>query len=142
MANRSDPLGYDLDVGPRASGRVDLYRDARACSGVQLARNEIVSRLMSDTIKMIGAPGGVIDWGYDVRADIGSPGGPNQTRIALVIGRSKRILTGSIRVDVQRQATGAHHAYTVKIDARTVNGEDVNLLLGITDATVERIAAG
>jgi hypothetical protein len=119
-----------------------MYRDGRACSGVRLAENEIVARLMSDTIKMTGAPGGVVVWGYDVRADIGSPDGPNQTRIALVIGRSERILTGSIRVNVQRQALGAHYAYTIAVSARTVTGEDVNLLLGITDATVERIAQG
>ncbi len=145
MLDRGDVLGWDLAVGPVAGGGVDMSRDARSCSGVELVRNGMVARSMATTLPLIGAPGGRADFGEDVRAWVGEAIGEGDAatkaqRLAIVYARDRRLDPGRITVKVTPQRTGSAYAFTISVLAFTVTGAAVPLLLGVTDLSVDILA--
>lgn len=145
MADRGDELGFDLSIGPVAGGGVDMSRNARSCSGVELVRNGMVARSMSGTIPLIGAPGGRVDFGEDVRAWVGEAltdgaAATKAQRLAIVYARDRRLDPGRITVKVTPQPAGAQYAFLIAVQAFTVTGAAVPLLLGINDLSVDVLA--
>lgn len=143
--SKGDPLGFDAYVGPVPGGGVDLLPDGRGATGVELARNEIVARSMTDTIPMIGAPGGRRDFGRDVRAWVGSPlteasRASRAQELAVVYARSPRLDTGSIRVIVDATPVGSRYNFAITVEARTTTAQPVSMVLGINAISVDIIA--
>jgi len=145
MADRGSPLGYDTFVGPVPEGGVDMLPAGDACSGATLVRNGMVARCLADTISMIGAPGDVIEFGVNVRAWVGSPvtdstATRRAAELAVVFARDPRVDAGSITVDVAATAAGSQYDFTITINARTVTGVAISMVLGVNAITVDILA--
>lgn len=140
--NPADPLGYDLFVGPLPDGSVDMDRSGRACSGAELVRNALVSRCMADVISMVGAPGGIVSYGVDVRGWVGSPVktgtmGQRQQQLSVVFGRDPRVDAGSITVKITGARTGSQYAFFIEVNARTTTALPIAFLLGVNAITAD-----
>jgi hypothetical protein len=147
QADRASPYGFDVAIGPTASGDVDMTTDGRSCSGVELVRNSLVGRCMADVIPMIGAPGGFVAWGKDVRSWVGSPMSPEiatrrQQELALVFGRDNRVDKSSIVVTVAPALAGSAYRLTIAVSLRLTDTSKVSFTLGVTasDVTVDNLA--
>lgn len=122
-----------------------MSRDARSCSGVELVRNGMVARSMATTLPLIGAPGGRGDFGEDVRAWVGEAltdgdAATKAQRLAIVYARDHRLDPGRITVKVVPQRSGSAYAFTIAVNAFTVTGAAVPLLLGVNDLSVDILA--
>lgn len=146
-ANAADPLGYDVDID------LDLQPDARACSGLRLVQNAILHRLMANTLPCIGAPGGVLDYGIDVREWVQEATTPARAAakgplVALVIARDPRIDAGSITAVVAIAPPGTTFTdgssvdLTITIGARTTTALPIALVVGVSSVTVDLLAQG
>jgi hypothetical protein len=129
-----------------SGGGVDLVRDGRVAAEVELVRNGMIARCLSDTISMVGAPGDVIDFGKDLRQIVGATLGPGDAdalaqEMATIFARDARLDAGSIRVKVTAAAAGGFYAFMLRADARTTTGEPIPmLLLAVSAVTVDDIA--
>lgn len=147
MANPSDELGYDTDIVD------DMLPDGRPCSGSRLVANAIAHRLMEDNLPMIGAPGGYIAYGVNVRrwagevtsqkiADAKAP------LLAVVIGRDTRVDPGSISVAVTIDKSGtvlsdaSRAALRIEVNARDTKARPIALVFAVSSASVELLAQG
>ena len=144
MIARSSPYGFDTYVGPVA-GVVDMLPDGRSCSGATLVRNAMIARMMNDTISMVGAPGGVRDFGVDVRAWVGETVTERDReakaqRLTVVFGRDPRIDTGSIRVKVSSALAGSAYSFSISVSARLTDATPISMVVGVSAVTVEILA--
>lgn len=139
-------LGRDAYVGPVAGGGIDLAPDGRACQDVELVRNGMYARCLSDTISMVDAPGGVIAFGKDLRQLVGGAMGPGfetslAQEMAIIFARDKRIDAGSIAVKVTTAAAGGFVAFYLQATARTTAAQPIPMLnLAISAVSVDDIA--
>ena len=122
-----------------------MLAGGETCSGVTLVRNAMLARCLSDTLPMVGAPGGEIAFGVDVRQWVGSPvteatASSRTQELAIVFARDPRLDAGSISVQVAAARAGSRYAFTIAVDARTATALPVSLVMGVTAATVEVIA--
>ncbi len=145
MADRRDPLGFDAYIGPQPGGGVDITADGRAASGVELVRNGMVARCLSDAISMVGAPGGVRAFGKDLRALVGGAttddfGPALAQEMAIIFARDPRLDAGSILVAVTVGAAGAQYAYALQVTARTTTQQPIAMLLGVSAVSVDILA--
>lgn len=142
----NSPLGYDVDVG------ADMAPDGHACSGSRLVGNAILHRLQVDTLPLIGAPGGVIQYGEDVRkyvaeATTQARANAKVPRIVAAIARDPRVDSSSIRVALVVSpsvtfADGSSVDFAITITAQTTTGLPIALVLGVSKITVELLAQG
>lgn len=140
------PLGYDVDVN------TDMLPDGRACSGARLVGNAIVHRLMEDTLPTIGAPGGVAEYGVNVRnwvqeATTQARAAAKGPQLAAVISRDTRVDPASIRVQLTVApsvsfANGSAVDLGIVINAQTTTGFPIALVLGVSAVTVEILSQG
>lgn len=138
-------LGYDTYVGPVPGGGVDMLPGGDSCSGITLVRNALVARSMADTIIMAGAPGGVRDFGKDVRAWVGSPvddGTPaaRARELAAVYARDPRVDPGSISVNVGTAQAGGQYEFLIAVTCRTVSGQAIAMVMGVNAISVDILA--
>jgi len=147
QADRASPYGFDTAIGPQPDGSVDMSTDGRSCSGAELVRNALIGRCMADVIPMIGAPGGFIAWGKDVRSWVGSPMSPEiatrrQQELALVLGRDARVDKSSIVVTVAPALAGSAYNLVITVACRLTDTSKVSFTLGVTasDVTVDNLA--
>lgn len=145
--SRSDNLGFDLFVGPQPGGVVDMTPSARAATGIELVQNKLIALSMADTIDMVGAPGGKVDFGEDVRRWVGSPTTPSiiaqrQQRLSVVYARERRINPSTLAVAIATQLVGARYSFTIRVTARTWPPASlpIDLLLGVNALTVDFLA--
>lgn len=149
MADKSDPLGFDLYVGPTPTG-IDITPDARGSSGVELVGTQILRRSMARTLPMTGAPGGFIDFGEPVQEWIGSAftdatASSRAQRLTIVYGRIRTLDPGSIRVLVTTRALPgvvAQYDFSIAVSAMTTAARPVQLVMGINSVTVDLLAQG
>jgi len=145
---RGDPLGFDAFVGPSASGLIDMARNGRAATGIELATNEIIARCYADTIPCIGTEGGVLDWGIDLPGRVGaamdqSDADQLAARLSICINRSARLDPGATRVSIALMPAGATYDMLVDVEARTApDGIPISLRLGVNAITVASLAQG
>jgi hypothetical protein len=142
---RSDPLGFDLYVGPVPGGGVDMFANGRACSGIELVRNAMVARSMADTISMLGAPGDRIEFGRDVRAWVGSvvtdaTAASRSQELATIYARDPRIDPGSILVSITTTRAGAAYDFVIQVNARTTTAQPIAMVLGVNAISVDVLA--
>lgn len=147
LFNRASPYGFDTYIGPVPGGGVDILPDGRGCSDSELVTNKIVYRSMQGQQVLTGAPGGVIDFGEDVREWVGSAMGPSaivqrQTRLALVYGRIRALDPGSIQVAISTQGTGGMYDFFIAVTAFLTNGRPISLVMGINAVTVDLLSQG
>lgn len=146
-ADPGSPVGFDADVG------TDLAPDGRSASGVQLVQSAMLHRLQADTLPLIGAPGGYVAFGVNVRRWVGeatmqSALDAKGPLLSMVLGRDPRIDAGSIVVSVTKAppgttfASGALVDLLITISARTTTGLPISLVFGVSAATVELLAQG
>lgn len=140
-ADPSSPLGFDAFVD------TDITATGASCSGDVLVGNAILHRFMEDTLPMIGAPGGFVDYGRNVRRWVGEVTTQGRAdakapELAMVVARDPRVDPGSISVGVTVQPAGARHNLRIAVNARTTTQLPIAAVYGVTSATVERLAAG
>ena len=145
MASRADPYGYDLYVGPQPDGSIDMSRNGRSCSGAELVRNAMLARCLSDTLPMVGAPGGYVAFGKNVRTWVGSAiddttADSRARELAVVFARDPRLDPGSITVAIATQPRGAQHAFTITASARLTDSTPIDLVLGVSSISVDVLA--
>lgn len=139
-------LGRDAYVGPQPDGSIDLSPDGRACQDVELVRNGMYARCLSDTISMVGAPGGFVAFGKDLRQLVGGAVGPGfetslAQEMATIFARDQRLDAGSITVKVTTAKAGGFYAFYLQATARTTAQQPIPMLnLGIGALTVDDIA--
>ncbi len=143
--NRASPHGFDLYVGPVGAGIVDMTREGRACSGPELVRNALVWRCMADTISEINAPGGVVAFGRDVRAWVGSPmtdaiAKQRQQELTVIFNGHPCIDPAGTVVEVRAARAGSQYALAIDVTARTTDALPIAFLLGISALTVDILA--
>lgn len=142
MADRSDPLGYDMKYGE------GLDPSGRSCSGAELVEDEILHRLMEDTLPMIGAPGGVVDFGRDVSRWVGEVTTQDRANakapeLVMVINRSPRLDKGMTRVVITlTPQPEARYDFEIDISAQTTTGIPIAMVVGVSSQTVEKLAQG
>lgn len=139
MADRDDPAGFDMKYG------TDLDRGGRSCSGAELVEDGILHRLMADTLPCIGAPGGFVAFGVNVKRWIGevttqSRADAKGPELVMVIARDSRVDAGSIDVQITVEPDGAEYDLTIAIDCRTTTGIAISMVVGVSGLTVERLA--
>lgn len=146
-ADKSSPYGYDTAIGPALGGLVDMATNGRACSGAELVRNALIGRSMADVIPMLGAPGGFIAWGIDVRKWVGSPlteaiATQRQQALAIVYGRDPRVDRGSIAVTITKSLAGAQYDFGIAVSLRLTDTSKVSFTLDVTadKITVDSLA--
>jgi hypothetical protein len=140
-ANLADPLGYDASVG------IDLGPTGASCSGLDLVSNALLHRFMEDNLPMLGAPGGFIAFGKNIRRLVGQVTTQSRAEqlgpeLAAVVNRDPRINPGLTSVALTVQPAGARYNLTIAVNATTTTALPISLVYGITAATVERLAAG
>lgn len=140
-ANPGDPLGYDAAVS------TDLGPTGASCSGNALVENAILHRFMEDNLPMIGAPGGFVAYGKNVRLWVGevttqSRADAKAPELAMVVARDPRVDPGSISVSVTVRPAGALYNLVIAVNARTTTQLPIALVYGVSSATVERLAQG
>ena len=140
--NPGDPLGYDCDV------QADMFADGRSCSGARLVGNAILHRLMADTLPLIGAPGGFVQYGANVRRWVGEvttqaladAKGP---QLVSVIARDPRVDPASIVVTITPQKKpGALWDLLIQVQAATTNQLPIALVMGVSSVTVQILSQG
>ena len=145
---RGDSLGFDVVIGPSASGLVDMARNGRTATGAELAANEMIARCLADTIPCIGAEGGVIDFGKDLRRLVGAAMDQDDAdrlgaEMGVIFNRSPRLDPGATSVRVNIDRVGANYAFTLDVEARTAaDGIPISLRLGVNAITVAQLAQG
>ncbi len=125
-----------------------MSSDGRACSGIELVRNAMIGRCMADVIPCIGAPGGFLAWGEDVRSWVGSPFTDSlvqqrQQRLAVIFGRDDRVDRGTLSVRVGVTLAGPSYDFGIAVDFMLAGtGERGSFVAGVTadKVTVESLA--
>ena len=146
-ANPADPLGYDASVG------TDLGPTGASCSGVDYVSNAILHRFMEDSLPMLGAPGGFVAYGKNLRRLVGQVTWVSRAEqlgpeLAMVVNRIARndgtplIDPSKTAVALTVQPVGARYNLTVAVNATTINGPSLSLAYGISSVTVQSLAAG
>jgi hypothetical protein len=100
-----------------------------------------------DNLPMLGAPGGFIAFGKNIRRLVGQVTTQSRAEqlgpeLAAVVNRDPRINPGLTSVALTVQPAGARYNLTIAVNATTTTALPISLVYGITAATVERLAAG
>jgi hypothetical protein len=140
-ASASDPLGYDMKVG------TDLDPSGRSATGIELVHDALLHRLQENRLLMIGAPGGVIDFGVDVRQWVGEALSESELAarapiVEEVLRRDPRIADITVRVTRGTGADASRWPLRISIQATTITGETIDRIVGIDQVTVEFLAVG
>lgn len=143
--DRASPYGYDVAIGPTPSGQPDMDRSGRACSGGELVRNALIARSMADTLPMIGAPGGRVPFGVDVRAWVGSPmtdatRSQRQQQLVIAYNRDPRLDPGYTNIAIETTRAGSQYAFAIRVTARTTEAVPIAFVVGVNALTVELMA--
>lgn len=142
----ASPLGYDVDV------ELDMAPDGHACSGPRLVENALLHRLTADTLPLVGAPGGVVAYGKDVRTWVGECTTPARAAakvplLVVILSREPRVDPSSIRVAILVRpsltfANGSAVDLAITISARTTTGRPIALVVGVSKISVELLSQG
>lgn len=141
IANRADPLGFDMRV------REDLEPSGRAATGIELAADEMLHRLMADTLSLVGAPGGQVEFGENVRMWIGEALDQNALdtrapRLEEVLRRSPRLASVTVSLSVAAGDDASRFTFLIHIHATTISGQTIDRIVGVSQVSVEFLAQG
>jgi hypothetical protein len=147
LFDRASPWGFDRYVGPTVNGS-DMLPNGRGCSDVELVANKILARSLCGTLPLIGAPGGVIDFGEPVQEWVGealtaASLAQKQTRLTLVYQRIRAIDPATLAVTVsQTGPAGAQCNFYITVSARLLSGQPIALVMGINAVSVDLLSQG
>lgn len=141
IANRSDPLGYDMKVG------ADLDRGGRSASGLELVADAMLHRLSEDTLLLTGAPNDEVEFGENVRKWVGealdqAALDAKAPRLEEVLRRDPRIASVTLSLSVAQGADASKYRFIINVSAVTVRGQIIDRIVGISAVTVEFLAQG
>lgn len=141
MADPSSPYGFDVLVTD------DMDAQGSSGSGVALVAAAIPHRLMADTLPLVGAPGGYVSFGVDVRRWVGEVTTPDLAdtkgpELVMVLSRDPRLDPGSIAVQVTIADAGALYDLFITINAQTTTALPIALVVGVTSLTVDILSQG
>lgn len=141
----NDPLGYDAYLA------ADLDRTGRSATGAELVDAAIPHRLMCRQLPKIGAPGGVVDFGEDVREWIGEPlddasAATKATLIDVALQRDERIAKTDVVVSAAPPGVamdrGGMADLLIALTYTLITGQTVSRVLGVNGISVEFLAGG
>lgn len=137
----ADPLGFDFKVG------ADLDPSGRSATGIELVQDAILHRLQEDRISMVGAPGDEIDFGVNVRSWIGEALSDDALAaktpaVEEALRRDVRIADIALRITKTTGADAARWALRIEVRAVTISGETIDRIVGVSQVSVEFLAAG
>lgn len=140
-ADPGDPLGYDAFVD------TDMTPTGASCSGTVLVQNAMGHRLQADVLPMIGAPGGFVAYGVNVRRWVGEVttqalANAKAPLITMALARDPRLDPGRISVALTVMPVGALYNLQLAVEAYTTTALPITAVYGITAATVELLAEG
>lgn len=140
-ASAADPLGFDFKVG------ADLDPSGRSATGIELVEDALLHRLQEGQLLMVGAPGGVIDFGIDVRLWVGEALSDaaltaKNPQVEEVLRRDPRVADVTVRITRTIGADASRWSLRIVIRALTVNGETINRIVGVSQVSVEFLAEG
>ncbi len=140
MANRSDPLGYDMKCG------LDIDRGGRSASGSELVLDGMIHRLTTDDLPLAESPLGYIEYGEDVRKWLGASIGDEELAaraagLQPILERDEAIVEATVTA-TRTSAPGALISFDLSIQATLRTGETIRYVLPISAVTVEFLAAG
>lgn len=140
MANRNDPLGYDMKCG------LDITKDGRSASGAELVSDGMLHRLLVDHLPLVDAPLGYIEYGEDVRKWAGSAvtqEGLDVRAAGLqpILERDERIESATVTAKLTSQP-GALVEFELDVSATLRTGEKFSRVLAVSALTVEFLAQG
>jgi hypothetical protein len=141
----TSPYGYDAFV------LTDIMPDGRSCSGPMLVQNALVHRLMADTLPLTGAPGGVAQYGKDVRAWVGEATTQDSANakgpeLVAVLNRDDRLDPSQTKVQVVASPSttftgGSAYDLAIAISAVLTDGTPLAVIVGVNKWTVQAIAS-
>lgn len=140
-ASASDPLGFDFKVG------ADLDPSGRSATGLELVQDALLHRLQEDRISMVGAPGDEIDFGVNVRKWVGEALSDDALAaktpaVEEALRRDVRIADITLKITRTVGADAARWALRVEVHAVTISGETIDRIVGVSQVSVEFLAAG
>ncbi len=135
----NDPLGFDVFL------REDIESDGRSATGIELVNNAILHRLTTGMLLLIGAPDGQVDYGEDVTLWCGQGLTRSQAEargptVAAIVQRDPRIDYADASVTLAR--AGGLYELTITITGKTVTGQRISLILGVSSVTVDLLSEG
>ncbi len=136
-----DPLGYDVLV------TTDLAASGRSASGEELVLWAMGHRLTTKQLLLIGAPGGVVDDGIDVREWVNEKLTPTMAQakgplVEITLRKDPRISTVRAVVSIATGATAAEYDITIAVTAVLVTGQTIARVFGVSAVTVDLLAEG
>ncbi len=140
-ASASDPLGFDFKVG------ADLDPSGRSATGLELVQDALLHRLQEDRISMVGAPGDEIDFGVNVRKWVGEALSDDALAaktpaVEEALRRDVRIADIKLKITKATGADAARWALRIEVYAVTISGETIDRIVGVSQVSVEFLAAG
>lgn len=140
-ASASDPLGYDMKVG------ADLDPSGRSATGIELVEDALLHRLQEDRLLMVGAPGGEIDFGIDLRRWVGQAFSDEQLAaktpaVEEVLRRDVRIADITVRITKATGADASRWDLLVTIRATAITGDTIDRIVGVDQVSVQFLAEG
>lgn len=138
MANRNDPLGYDMKCG------LDIDRGGRSASGAEFVADGMLHRLLVDLLPLVDSPSGYIEYGEDVRRWCGAAIGDEELSaraagLGPILERDERILETTVTA-TRTSAPGALLTFELAIEASLRTGETISRVVGVSAVTVEFLA--
>jgi len=124
----------------------DLYGHIEK-QGIELVEDALLHRLQEGQLLMVGAPGGVIDFGIDVRLWVGEALSDaaltaKNPQVEEVLRRDPRVADVTVRITRTIGADASRWSLRIAIRALTVNGETINRIVGVSQVSVEFLAEG
>lgn len=141
IPHADDPLGYDMKIG------ADFDPSGRPAWGPELVADALLHRLQEDTLLMIEAPSGEIDFGINLAKRLGGAASPADLltlgpQIEEVLRREKRAGSLTAVLSVATGELAARYRLLVAIAARLITGETLERIVGVNNVSVEFLAAG
>lgn len=133
----SSPYGIDVYL------RDDIDPSGRSSSGVELVVNDLLHRLQEDRLLLVGAEGGFVDYGRDVRKLAGKSltadsAGQEGALLQIVLERDPRV--DSMNVTVTAAQEGSLYAFAIDASGVLTNGRPIAFIVGVNDVTVDLLS--
>lgn len=139
--DRNDPLGCDL------SCLTDIEPNGREVSGPDLVAQAILHRLTTDTLPLIDAPDGVVEYGVDVRRWVGESIGREElaaraATLGPIIERDERVVSTEVTATLDASNAAGLWSFALDITATLRTGQTISRVLRVEGLTIELLSQG
>lgn len=143
MANRNDPLGFDMKV------REDLDRDGRSSSGRELVLDAIYRRLTTDQLPLIDSEDGNVNFGENIFRWLGESLTEDQVLaraagLGSLLENDERMPTVDVIAENVVTSSQGLTSFDLRVSATLADSTLVSARVGVTAAgvTVELLSRG